>query len=91
MDLLKKLFPISWKYKSEAKDLVIGIIIYLVAGIIGGVLLGVAGLFTGIPVLGAILGILLRAIGALLDIYVVAGIVIEVLLFAKVSSNLSAD
>jgi hypothetical protein len=84
MDLLKKLFPISWKYKSEAKDLVIGIIIYLVAGIIGGVLLGVAGLFTGIPVLGAILGILLRAIGALLDIYVVAGIVIEVLLFAKV-------
>jgi hypothetical protein len=84
MDLLKKLFPISWKYKSEAKDLVIGIIIYLVAGIIGGVLLGVAGLFTGIPVLGAILGILLRAIGALLDLYVVAGIVIEVLLFAKV-------
>jgi hypothetical protein len=84
MDLLKKLFPISWKYKSEAKDLVIGIIIYLVAGIIGGVLLGIAGLFTGIPVLGAILGILLRAIGALLDLYVVAGIVIEVLLFAKV-------
>ena len=84
MDLLKKLFPISWKYKSEAKDLVIGIIIYLVAGIIGGVLLGVAGLFTGIPVVGAILGILLRAIGALVDLYVVAGIVIEVLLFAKV-------
>ena len=84
MDLLKKLFPISWKYKSEAKDLVIGIIIYLVAGIIGGVLLGIAGLFTGIPVLGAILGILLRAIGALLDLYVVAGIVIEVLLFTKV-------
>ena len=39
MDLLKKLFPISWKYKSEVKDLVIGIIIYIIAGILGGVLL----------------------------------------------------
>lgn len=84
MDLLKKIFPISWKYKNEVKDLVIGIIIYLVAGIIGGVLLAIAGLFTGIPVLGAILGILLRAVGALIDIYVIAGIVIEILLFAKV-------
>lgn len=84
MDLLKKIFPLSWKYKKEAKDLIIGIIIYLVAGIIGGVLLAIAGLFTGIPVLGAILGIVLRAIGAIIDLYVVAGIVIEVLLFAKV-------
>lgn len=84
MDLLKKFFPLSWKYKSEVKDLIIGIIIYLVAGIIGGVILAIAGLFTGIPVLGAILGILLRAIGALIDVYVVAGIVIEVLLFTKV-------
>lgn len=84
MDLLKKIFPLSWKYKSEVKDLIIGIIIYLVAGIIGGVILAIAGLFTGIPVLGAILGILLRAIGALIDVYVVAGIVIEVLLFTKV-------
>ena len=47
-------------------------------------LLAIAGLFTAIPVLGAILGILLRAIGSLIDLYVVAGIVIEVLLFAKV-------
>ena len=84
MDLLKKIFPISWKYQKEVKDLVIGIIIYVVAGIIGGVLLAIAGLFTGIPVLGAILGILLRAVGAVIDLYVVAGIVIEVLLFTKV-------
>ena len=84
MDLLKKLFPISWKYKAEVKDLVIGIIIYIIAGILGGVFLAIAGLFTAIPVLGAILGILLRAIGSLIDLYVVAGIVIEVLLFAKV-------
>ena len=67
MDLLKKLFPISWKYKAEVKDLVIGIIIYIIAGILGGVLLAIAGLFTAIPVLGAILGILLRAIGALIE------------------------
>lgn len=87
MDLLKKIFPISWKYKTEAKDLVIGIIIYIVAAIVGTVLLAIAGLFTGIPVLGAILGILLRAIGALIEVYVIVGIVLEVLLFAKVIND----
>ena len=84
MDLLKKIFPLSWKYKNSGKDLIIGIIIYVVAAILGGVLLAIAGLFTGIPVLGAILGIVLRAIGALIDVYVLAGIVIEVLLFTNI-------
>lgn len=85
MDLLKKLFPISWKYKSEVKDLIIGIIIYAVAGVIGGALLSIAGLITGwVPVLGDLVGIILGAIGALIEIYIIAGIVIEVLLFAKV-------
>ena len=84
MDSLKKIFPLSWKFKDSGKDLAIGIIVYLVAGIIGGVLLAIAGLFTGIPVLGAILGILLRVVGAIIDVYVIAGIVIEILLFAKV-------
>ena len=84
MDSLKKIFPLSWKFKDSGKDLAIGIIVYLVAGIIGGVLLAIAGIFTGIPVLGAILGILLRVVGAIIDVYVIAGIVIEILLFAKV-------
>ena len=84
MDSLKKIFPLSWKYQSSVKDLVIGIIIYIVAGIIGGALLAIAGLFTGIPVLGAILGIALRIIGIAIDIYVVVGIVLQVLLYTEV-------
>ena len=86
MDLLKKLFPISWKYQSEVKDLVIGIIIYVVAGAIGGVVLTVAGAIAGLlpSILGVIVGALLGAIGGLVELYILAGIVLEVLLFAKV-------
>ncbi|MBQ8689411.1 MAG: hypothetical protein IJ515_03505 [Clostridia bacterium] len=77
MDLLKKIFPLSFKYVGEAANLVIGIIIYVVAGIVGGLLIG---LFGNIPVLN----ILCPLLGALLDVYVVAGIVIEILVQCKV-------
>ena len=82
MDLLKKFFPLSFKCKNEVKDLVIGIIIYIIAGAIAGVVLALAGLITGwIPVLGAVIGILLGAIGGLAELYVLVGIVLEILLF----------
>ena len=77
MDFLKKFFPLSFKYVGEAANLVVGIIIYVVAGIVGGLLIG---LFGGIPVLN----ILCPLLGALLDVYVVAGIVIEILVHCKV-------
>ena len=82
--LIKKLFPISWKYQKNGKELAIGIIIYIVAFIIGGLLLGIAGLFTGIPVLGVILGWVLRIVGALLDLYVVVGIIFSILIYVGV-------
>ena len=82
--LIKQLFPISWKYQKNGKELAIGIIIYIVAFIIGGLLLGIAGLFTGIPVLGVILGWVLRIVGALLELYVVAGIIFSILIYVGV-------
>lgn len=79
MDSLKKIFPISFKYSDTVANLIIGILLHLVVGIVFGVVIAIAGL---IPL--AIIGILLRLVSIVVDLYVVAGIVIEVLVFCKV-------
>ena len=81
MNSLLKLFPLSSRAKNSGKDLAISIIIYVILAVIGSVLLGIAGLFTGIPVLGAILGIVLRIIGILMDVYVLGGVIIAILAY----------
>ena len=77
MDMLKKIFPLSFKYIKDVPNLIIGIVLYLVAGIVGGVLLGIAGL---IPVVG----IVVRIFGGLLDLYVLVGIIILLLVYFKI-------
>ena len=77
MDLLKKLFPLSFKYADTVTNLVIGILIYVVAGAVVGMILGWLSL---IPILGLIFSL----VSTLLGIYCLAGIVIEVLVFTKV-------
>lgn len=77
MDILKKVFPLSFKYVGEVAQLVIGILIYLVAGIVAG---AVIGLLAQIPVLGIIFGL----VGGLVDLYCLAGIVILLLVHFKV-------
>lgn len=85
MDTLKKIFPLSFKRTDSVANLIIGLLIYLVAGIIAGALIALSGLITGwIPVIGAIIGWALGIIGAVVDVYVLAGIVIQILVFAKV-------
>ena len=77
MDALKKLFPLSFKYTKDVANLIIGILLYLVVGIVGGLVIGLTLL---IPIVNLICGL----VGALLDLYVLAGIVIQILVFAKV-------
>ena len=77
MDTLKTFFPLSFKYVQDVASLIIGILIYIVAGTVGGALIG---LLHSIPVLGWIAGI----VGSLLGLYCTAGIVIQILVFAKV-------
>lgn len=85
MDTLKKFFPLSFKRVDTAANLVVGILIYVVAAIVAGVILALAGLLGGwIPVVGAILGWALGVIGTVIEVYVVAGIVIQILVFTKV-------
>lgn len=76
MDLLKKYFP--WSFKAiEVKDLVISIIIYIVIGVVGGLIIS---LLSWIPIIGWLLGL----VGGLLDLYTLIGIILAVLVFAKV-------
>ena len=54
-------------------------------GILAGVVIGLANtLFGWVPFLGSLLALIFKAIGALVDLYVTAGIVVLVLVFCKV-------
>ena len=68
---LKKIFPLSFKYKKDVTDLIIGIIIYVVLAAIGGALIGL------VPIVGWI-------IGGILDLYVAVGVVLLILAFLKI-------
>ena len=58
---------------------------YIVAGMIAGAVIALSALITvWIPFIGLIIGWALGLIGSLVEVYVVAGIVIQILVFAKV-------
>lgn len=85
MDILKKFFPLSFKRTDTIGNLIVGILLYIVVGFIAGVLIGLSALITGwIPVVGAIIGWILGIASSLIEIYVLAGIIIQILVFAKV-------
>ena len=85
METLKKIFPLSFKRVDTAANLVIGILIYLVVGILAGVLIALSTMIVGwIPVVGPIIGWVLGIASSLIGLYVLAGIVIQILVFAKV-------
>lgn len=82
--MLKKWFPLSFKHSNSVGSLIVGIIVYLVVGILAGLLIGLANILLGwIPLVGTVVALIARVIGALIDVYVVAGIVIQVLAFLK--------
>ena len=76
MEVLKRYFPFSFKEKSDLRGLLINVLLYLAAAAIIGVFIGI---FSGVPVINWIFGI----IGALVEIYVVLGILLSVLDYAK--------
>ncbi len=85
MDALKKLFPLSFKFSKDVANLIVGIIVYIVVGAIVAGLITLSTFLTGwIPVVGPIVGWALGVVSSLIGIYVLAGIVIQILAFAKV-------
>ena len=72
---LKKLFPISYE-----KSLLGGIIKYLIAAIVAGLLIWLSSALTGwIPVIGAVIGWILGIASSIVEIYVIAGIIVAIL------------
>ena len=76
MDVLKQLFPLSFKVK-DSNDCVISVIIYLVVSILFG---AVVAILDFIPVINVLLGVL----GSLVGVYCVAGIILSILKITKV-------
>jgi len=83
--MLKNFFPLSWKFANGVGSLIVGIIVYLVLEVLVGALITLSTLIVGwIPVVGALIGWALGVISSLIGIYVLAGIIIMILVFAKV-------
>ena len=78
MEALMKYFPLSKGVKADnVNELVKAIVIYVVAAVVFGFVLG---LLAKIPLVGFIFSL----IGTLIGIYALAGIIISVLIFVKV-------
>ena len=77
MEKLKKIFPISFKEKTDIGVLIVCIIIYLAVALIAGLVIGI---FSGIPFLKVLFGIA----GAVVEFYVAMGIILLVLDYLKI-------
>ena len=84
MDVLKKIFPLSWKFAKDVAGLIIGIIIYLVIDLIPWAVGLVFGILPEIPVVSNLIGIIMTILGSVIGIYILVGIILLVLVFAKV-------
>ena len=85
MDVLKKIFPCSFKYTKSIGNLIVGIIVQALLAILAGFGIGLATLLTGwLPIVGPILAWALGVVSGLIGFYVLVGIVIQVLVFLNI-------
>lgn len=70
MDILKKLFPLSFKAKKDIGALIVNILIHLVADLVAGLIIGL------LPILSLL--------GGLIGLYFTVGIVLSILDYLKV-------
>ena len=69
MDILKKIFPLSFRFTGSVANLIIGVIIYVVASAVLGVALGFMGQL-------ALLKLMADLTSSLVGVYTTGGIVI---------------
>ena len=82
---LKKYFPISFDRTKSLTDFIIGIVIYVIAAAIFGLLLGFASAITGwIPVVGTVVGWIIKILSIIAEVYVFVGLVLLILAFLKI-------
>ena len=77
MELIKKIFPLSFTEKNTIGALIINILIQIIVCAVVGVLIGICA---KIPVVGIIIG----AVGGLIGLYEIIGILLSILDYAKV-------
>ena len=73
MEILKKIFPLSFKMMGNIYDFVIGILIYVAAALVGGIVIGT------FATIGGALGVIFGILGGLIDLYALGGIAIRCL------------
>ena len=77
---LKSLFPVSYK-----KSMLVALITYICIAVVAGVMIWFAGMLGGwIPVIGGILNWVLKIVSAIVEVYVVVGIVLKILVAINV-------
>lgn len=76
MDMLKKIFPVSFSFADTLVNLVVGILIYVLAPALLSVVLGLLAM---IP----LVGIVFSVINWLVGVYAFVGLVILVLVYLK--------
>ena len=76
MDMLKKIFPLSFG-ATDVVNLVIRAVVYLIAGLLGGFIIGIVA---GVPVVGWLMGL----VGGAIDLYVLVAIVLLALDYFQV-------
>ena len=85
MDFIKRFWPATFKNNDSVANLIVSVIIYVVMGIVAGLIIALAGWITGwIPVLGSLIGVILQALGYIVELYITAGIVFKFLAYFKV-------
>ena len=73
MELLKSIFPLSFKKKDGVISLLINILVQLIVGVIAGVCIALLSKFPAIGI-----------VGGLIDLYVIVGIILSILHFAGI-------
>ena len=70
MEILKKLFPLSFKEKNGLGGLIVNILIHILADVVAGIIIAI------LPILGIL--------GGLIGLYFTVGIVLSILDYLKV-------
>lgn len=84
MDMLKKFFPRAFAATEQSK-LINALIVYVVILVVGALVGWLVGTLLGwIPVIGFIVGLILKIAGTIVDVYAIGGIVLTLLVYFKV-------
>lgn len=84
MDALKKLFPRAFA-ATEQSTLINALIVYIVIAVVGALVGWLVGTLLGwIPVIGALVGLILKIAGTIVDVYAIGGIILTLLVYFKV-------